>query len=141
MPQDVYEPSGGSTKKNNKRKLSGDVGLEGVTKKRRSRQNEIRTRFEYSGLELPQHYDGGTGLDRLANHSGGGGSAELTNSVASSSVSGCSGMEASVMNGTLNTTTILVPSWRTCAVSGKAGSVEGGDQCEVCRMEIAVMDG
>ena len=130
--QDVYEPSGGSSsaKRNTKRKLSGDSGLEGVAKKRRSRQNEMRTRVEYTGLDLPQQYDGCTGLDRLTNHSGSGSNAELANSVASSSVSGCSGTDekAAVMNGTLNTT-ILVPSWRTYTAPGKAGNVEGGEVC------------
>lgn len=100
----------------------------------------MRTRLEYTGLNLPlphQQYDGYVTFDRLVNHSGGGArrySTDFTNSVASSSISGCSGMdEKAVMNGAMNTT-ILVPSWKTSTAMSKTNSVEEEEECEVCRM-------
>lgn len=129
-PQDVHESGGSSTKRNAKRKLD-DVGVEVITKKRRPRQNDMRTRLEYTGLNLPlphQHCDGYITLDRLDKGESRRDSNDLVNSVASSSISGYSGMEdKAVLNGAENA--ILVPSWRTSSlIKPGMGEDEGCDE-------------
>lgn len=139
-PQDTPE-SAGSAKRTSKRKPSDNIALETASKRKRSKQTEIRTQYEYAGLNLPlphQHNDGYVlrpALDRLSNHTGGrgtrGNSNDLASSVASPSASGYSGSEDKgiVVNGVVDL--ILVPSWRASPRRASAG--EEGEPCEVHR--------
>ena len=136
VPQDLQEPpSGGSGKRSAKRKLSDNIGLETVTRKRRSRQNDMRTMYEYSGLNLLNQVDGyvlpPSSLDRLSHHWKRTNNGDLANSVASPSASGghSGGSEKALTNGVVNAT-ILVPSWRASLV--RSFQEEGeGEVCEV----------
>lgn len=134
IPQDMPESANsGSTKRNAKRKLSENLTIETSSKKRRPKQAEVRTKIEYEGLNLtlPPDLTDGYVVPCDGNHFGSSrrNSADLANSVASSSVSGHSGDgEKAVLNGTDHT--ILVPSWRTQIVKPNA-DVDPSNDCEV----------
>ena len=141
-PQDVQEsPMNVSLKRNAKRKLSDNTGLESSSKKKKSKQTEMRTRLEYSKLDLPVPYH----VDEyavvtptlyeksLANHLGQQGrrnSNDTATSAALSTVSGSSGVGGKgIMNGNDHENTIMVPSWRTYVV--KPGGEGDPMDCEV----------
>lgn len=140
-PQDDL-PIGFLGKRNAKRKLNNSVGLETTSKKKKTKQNEIQTTVEYTGLELPIPHlsrdwnEGGCVPPQVndrffANHLGGGSrrsSKDLPNSVPSPSASGHSGDDGKeAVNG--NEETIVVPLWRTNLV--QVGGANGDGVTEV----------
>lgn len=137
MPQDLPEFVSGTAKRNAKRKLSDNI--ETPPKRRKPKQNDIRTRFEYTGLNLPlphQLDDGALkSCDRsLSNHVGGESgqnSADMANSLSSSMSSGHSGEGGKdLLNG--NDNTIVVPSWRTHFIKANADTDLNDTIYEVC---------
>ncbi len=138
-PQDVQEsPMNVSLKRNAKRKLSENTSVETSSKKKKSKQAEVRTRLEYSRLDLPIPYQTDEGAiltptlyeRSLANHleqHGGSLRRNSNDTATSSTLSGSPGVvvgEAAaaaaggkgIMNGNDHEDTIVVPSWRTNVV-------------------------
>lgn len=147
-PQDPLEyVGGGSVKRNAKRKLSDNITLGGgetlTLKRKKIKQAEIRTRLQYTGLNLPvppPHQDHGCGavlagcggLGTFSNHQhhdeSRRNSSDLSGSVGSE-YSG-NGESGRMSNGTSVNTTIVVPSWRTFLVGV---GVDDAEECEVGR--------
>ena len=134
VPQDIQELTGsgsGSGKRNTKRKLNESITAPVETPKRKKqKQNEIRTMLEYSGLDLLVPHlpkdasnDVFNNCDDFKNNT-----AELANSLRGCDHEGESG--SGLLNG--NDTTILVPSWKISTVKGGVPSVTS--EYEVCKL-------
>ena len=146
VPNDAHDsPINVSLKRNAKRKLSENVLVETSAKKKKSKQTEMRTRLEYSKLDLPvpphpEEYAMATPTlyeRSLGNHMGGSlrrNSNDTASSVTSSTVSGGVGEAGGkgILNGNDHVNNILVPSWRTRIV--KPRSEENPDDCDICEV-------
>lgn len=139
-PQESVGVGGGSAKRNAKRKLSDNIGGEGL-KKKKVKQAEIHTRVQYTGLDLPVPplHDGCAMLAGCGSFSNHDGSRRNSNELGSSVGSVCSGNgESAVLsNGTSSVNTILVPSWRIFVIRA---SVDDDAECEVCVVVMAKVE-
>ena len=139
VPHDVQETavSVGTGKRNAKRKLNDSIVSDTSSKKKRPKQNEIRTKLEYTGLNLllphqPRDFNDlqvlMTGSASLSNHCGdSSNNSDVVDSVSSPGASSHSDIGRGMVNG--NDTIILVPSWKTAVM--KANVTVEPSQCEV----------